>query len=419
MLYQHYGKRIMDCTLALIGILILSPLFIVLGLFVRVKLGSPVIFKQPRPGKDERSFIMVKFRTMTDERDERGVLLPNDQRMTKFGKLLRATSLDELPELYNVLKGEMSLVGPRPLLEEYLPLYNDEQKKRHRVRPGITGWAQVNGRNAISWDEKFRYDLDYVENHSFLMDMKILFLTVKKVFVREGIQFQEKKGPTKFQGNHESIYVIGSGGFCKQVIEIIEEINRKTPTYTLLGILDDDPDRKGKDLLGVPILGTPEEYLKAAPKNGGKDIFAVIAIGNGKIRQRIAERYPHVGWVNLIHPKTVITKHLKIGVGNIICGGTVINPMTEIKNHCNINIGNTLGHDVTLEDYVTLMPGCRVSGEVTIGKRSLLGTGSIVLQGCTLAEDITLGAGALATKDLKKTGIYIGMPAKEKKQVNQ
>lgn len=180
-------KRIFDFIVALCALVALLPVVIFVALLIRIKLGSPILFTQERPGLNGKIFKMMKFRTMLDGKDKEGNLLPDDQRMTKFGAFLRSTSLDELPGLFNVLKGDMSLVGPRPLLVQYLPLYNKEQSRRHNVRPGITGWAQVNGRNAISWDEKFELDVWYVDNQSFLLDLKILFLTVKKVFVREGI----------------------------------------------------------------------------------------------------------------------------------------------------------------------------------------------------------------------------------------
>jgi len=172
-MYRKYFKRPLDFILSLIAIIVLSPVFIIIAILVRIKLGSPVIFKQDRPGLNEKIFTMYKFRTMTDERDENGELLPDSKRLTKFGRMLRSTSLDELPELFNILKGDMSFVGPRPLLVEYLPLYNEQQRRRHEVRPGLTGYAQVNGRNAISWEEKFKYDLEYVEKISFLLDLKI------------------------------------------------------------------------------------------------------------------------------------------------------------------------------------------------------------------------------------------------------
>lgn len=185
--YDKYIKRCIDFILSLIAIILLSPVLIIVSILVAVKLGRPVIFKQKRPGLDEKIFTMYKFRSMTDERDGKGELLPDSVRLTSFGKKLRATSLDELPELFNILKGNMAIVGPRPLLVEYLPLYNEKQRKRHLVRPGITGYAQVNGRNSISWEEKFDLDVSYVENESFLMDFKITLNTIITVFKREGI----------------------------------------------------------------------------------------------------------------------------------------------------------------------------------------------------------------------------------------
>ncbi|MFF6017083.1 sugar transferase [Lysinibacillus fusiformis] len=194
-------KRIFDIMVSFCMIFVLSFLILVTWFLVRFNLGSPAIFKQPRPGLNGKVFNVYKFRTMTDERGDNGELLPDSERLTSFGKLLRKLSLDELPQLLNVLKGDMSFVGPRPLLEEYLPLYNERQAQRHKVRPGITGWAQVNGRNAISWEQKFEYDVWYVENQSFWLDMKILLLTVKKVFVSEGISQEGQATIKKFTGS--------------------------------------------------------------------------------------------------------------------------------------------------------------------------------------------------------------------------
>lgn len=186
-MYAKYIKRILDFILSLIAIVILSPVYLVVAILVKTKLGSPVIFTQQRPGKDEKIFKMYKFRSMTSETDENGNLLPDVVRLTSFGKLLRNSSLDELPELFNILKGDMSIVGPRPLLVKYLPLYNDFQKHRHDVRPGLTGLAQINGRNAVTWEKRFEYDVEYTKKVSILMDIKIILLTVKSVLKHEGI----------------------------------------------------------------------------------------------------------------------------------------------------------------------------------------------------------------------------------------
>lgn len=186
-MYEKYFKRMLDFLLSLMAFIVLSPIIAIVYILVRIKLGKPAIFKQERPGKNEKIFTLYKFRTMTDRKDEEGNLLPDAERLTKFGKFLRSTSIDELPELVNIIKGDMSIVGPRPLLVEYLPLYNEEQKHRHDVRPGLTGLAQVSGRNSISWEEKFREDIEYINKIKIMEDIKIILLTVAKVFKREGI----------------------------------------------------------------------------------------------------------------------------------------------------------------------------------------------------------------------------------------
>lgn len=199
--YKRYGKRLLDLILSLLALVVLSPVLLVTALLVRVKLGSPVIFRQARPGKDEKIFNLYKFRSMTDQRDESGNLLPDEQRITFFGKKLRSTSLDELPELLNILRGDMSIVGPRPLLVKYLPLYNEEQRHRHDVRPGLTGWAQVHGRNLLSWEDKFRYDVWYTRNLSFLTDVRVVLLTVKCILAREGVSSETAATMEAFTGS--------------------------------------------------------------------------------------------------------------------------------------------------------------------------------------------------------------------------
>lgn len=199
MIYK-YIKRILDIISSLLAIIILSPLLAVTAVLVKTKLGSPVLFKQERPGKDEKIFTLMKFRTMTDERDENGELLPDEVRLTKFGKFLRSTSIDELPELFNILKGDMSVIGPRPLLVKYLPRYNEHQHRRHEVRPGLSGWAQVNGRNTVSWEDKFDMDVEYVENYSMFMDIKILFMTIVNVLKHDGISSETSATMEEFMG---------------------------------------------------------------------------------------------------------------------------------------------------------------------------------------------------------------------------
>ena len=198
---SKFFKRLFDIVASASGLIFLSPIFLILIYLIRKNLGEPVFFTQERPGKDGKPFKMIKFRSMRDAVDKDGNPLPDSERLTPFGKKLRAASLDELPELWNVLKGDMSLVGPRPLLMSYLPLYNDFQFRRHEMKPGVTGWAQVNGRNAISWDEKFAYDIWYIDHFSLWFDMKILFLTIKKVFIKEGISAEGEATMPYFTGN--------------------------------------------------------------------------------------------------------------------------------------------------------------------------------------------------------------------------
>ncbi|WP_257927939.1 undecaprenyl phosphate N,N'-diacetylbacillosamine 1-phosphate transferase [Campylobacter lari] len=200
-MYKNGLKRVFDFFLALILLIVFSPFIVLIGIILKIVQGS-VLFKQARPGLNEKIFYIYKFKTMSDETDENGELLPDELRLKPFGKLVRSLSLDELPQLFNVLKGDMSFIGPRPLLVEYLPLYNQEQKKRHDVRPGITGWAQINGRNAISWEQKFKYDVEYVQNCSFLFDLKIFFMTIVKVLKRSGVNKEGVATTDKFNGHN-------------------------------------------------------------------------------------------------------------------------------------------------------------------------------------------------------------------------
>lgn len=206
-MYAKYIKRTLDLILSLMALIVLMPLMIIIGILVRINLGSPIIFKQKRPGKNEKVFTLYKFRTMTDKRDIDGNLLPDEYRLTKFGKFLRSTSLDELPELINIIKGDMAIVGPRPLLVEYLPYYTEEEKHRHDVRPGLTGLAQINGRNSIEWEKKFEEDIKYINKITFIQDTKIVLKTFIKVFKKDGINQEGNATMGKFEGTKENTHV--------------------------------------------------------------------------------------------------------------------------------------------------------------------------------------------------------------------
>jgi len=200
-MYKKYFKRLIDVVLSIIALIVLSPVLLITAILVRIKLGSPIIFKQKRPGKNEKIFTMYKFRTMTNKKDENGELLPDEVRLTRFGKFLRSLSIDELPELINIVKGDMSIIGPRPLLVEYLPYYDEVQKHRHDVRPGLTGLAQVNGRNIINWNDRFKYDIEYIQNITLKRDIKILWQTVKVVIKKTGITSINSSTMEKFKEN--------------------------------------------------------------------------------------------------------------------------------------------------------------------------------------------------------------------------
>jgi undecaprenyl phosphate N,N'-diacetylbacillosamine 1-phosphate transferase len=202
--YRKYFKRPMDIVLSLVAMIVLSPVLILVAILVRIKLGSPILFKQKRPGLNGKIFTIYKFRTMTSEKGENGMLLADSKRLTKFGRMLRSTSVDELPELINIIKGDMSIVGPRPLLVQYLDLYDDHQKRRHEVRPGLSGYAQVNGRNAIRWEDKFNMDVEYVDNISFIGDVKIILKTIKKVFLKEDISSKSSITMEPFSGSKDN-----------------------------------------------------------------------------------------------------------------------------------------------------------------------------------------------------------------------
>lgn len=221
-MYRNYIKRFMDLTLALIALIVLSPILLVVAVMVRVKLGSPVLFKQLRPGKDEKIFEVYKFRTMTDDKDEEGNFLPDEVRLTKFGRMLRATSLDELPELFNIVKGDMAIIGPRPLLIQYLLLYNEDQMRRHEVRPGLSGLAQINGRNNLSWEEKFDLDVDYIDNISFFTDATIICNTILKVFQREGISAEGEATMKPFTGTEYNKSRVESVGTLNEAASALD-----------------------------------------------------------------------------------------------------------------------------------------------------------------------------------------------------
>lgn len=412
-IYQRYGKRFMDLLLALIAIILLLPVLIILAIVVRIFIGSPILFKQRRPGLKEKLFTIYKFRTMSEQKNAQGELLPDAERLNKIGKFLRATSLDELPELFNILRGNMSIVGPRPLLEQYLPLYNESQRRRHEVRPGLTGLAQIKGRNTVHWTDRFQLDLEYMEHISFLGDIKIMLFTVKKVLKREGIHSETAVTMEPFTGNQEEknkedtpksqLLIIGAGGHGK----VVADVAMKMKHWSHIAFLDDNTTLHS--VMNIPVIGTTEEVSKYIDQY---DIF--VAIGNNKTRETLTATLENAGATipTLIHPSAIIGEQVSIHVGTVIMAGTVMNCCTHIGRGCIINTGATIDHDNEIEDYVHVSPGVHTAGKVKVGTRTWLGIGSIVKNNVSIQKDCLIGAGAVVVKDIQEEGTYIGVPAK-------
>ena len=414
-IYRNYIKRPMDILLSLLAIIVLSPLLSIISILVRINLGSPIIFKQERPGLNEKIFRIYKFRTMNDKKDEDGNLLPDSERLTKFGRFLRSTSIDELPELFNILKGDMSVIGPRPLLVQYLPLYNEKQRRRHEVKPGLSGLAQVNGRNAITWEDKFDLDVEYIDKISFINDWKIIFKSIKKAFTREDINSGTAATMEEFKGYimndkieksniHDILIIIGASGHGK----VVADIAYKMKKWDRIEFLDDDDSLT--HCLDYEVIGKVEDVEKYKEE---ADFF--VAIGNNAIRENIQEKLIKHGLevVSLIHPSVVLGTGVEIGIGTAVMAGTIINSSTKIGKGCIINTSSSLDHDNIIEDYVHISPGVRTAGSVNIGKGTWLGIGSVVSNNANICSGCIVGTGAAVVKDITEPGTYVGVPVRK------
>lgn len=348
---------------------------------------------------------------MTDERGKDNELLPDNMRLTSTGKWIRKLSLDELPQLFNVLKGELSLVGPRPLLMEYLPLYSKQQIRRHEVKPGITGWAQVNGRNAISWEDKFTLDVWYVDNKTFILDLKILFLTFIKVFQREGINQEDHVTVEKFTGNLEQgelemehIVLIGAGGHSK----VIQDIINKSKDMKLSAIVD---DVYNETIIKDSITYGPIHFLNEININ---DFKFCIAIGNNRIRNKLftSLNIPLDRYTTFIHPSAIISPSAKIGNGTVIMPGAVINSDVDIGIHCIINTCAVIEHDNFISNYAHISPNATLAGTVKIGEGTQVGAGATIIQGKSIGDWSTIGAGAVVIENVIDNVTVVGVPAK-------
>ena len=401
-------KRIFDMLVSGCALLLLSPFFLVLAWLVRRQLGSPVLFRQVRPGLKGVPFEMLKFRTMKDAVDASGNPLPDAERMTSFGGFLRASSLDELPGLWNVLKGDMSLVGPRPLLMEYLPLYDSFQSRRHDAKPGITGWAQVNGRNAISWEEKFKHDVWYVDNQSAWLDLKILALTVKKVFKREGISAAGEVTMSKFLGTREKrLAILGGGGHARVVSDTAECLGWRSIEFF------DDAWPALQSIGQWPVSGDTNALLQSFDKFDG----VVVAIGDNairysKINQLVAADIP---LISLLHPAATISAHAKIGCCVVAFAGVVVNTGAVIGDGTILNTGCSIDHDCILDKCVHISPGARLAGTVNVGSCTWIGIGASVKQSINIGSGVKIGAGAAVVNDIAADLTVVGVPAKNLK----
>lgn len=408
-------KRLFDIIISLIALVILSPVYFVITYKVKKNLGSPVLFRQVRPGLNGEPFEMIKFRTMKDTVDKNGEPLPDAERLTPFGKMLRATSLDELPELWNVLKGDMSLVGPRPLLMEYLPLYNAQQAKRHNVRPGITGYAQVNGRNAISWEQKFELDTWYVENQSFWLDIQILFKTVKKVFFTEDINAEGEATMSKFEGTKsKQVYAIyGASGCGRSLMPVARSYLTKQGIDADIYFIDDSLN--DEILINNHKAVNYETFKSLDIANK----FILVAIANSQIREQLVMKIlnDNLNLWSIFADNVVIMDNVDISSGSAISPFVTIGSNVKIGKAFHANLYSYVEHDCIIGDFVTFAPGVKCNGNVHIEDHVYIGAGAVIKQGMSdkplvIGKGAVIGMGAVVTKNVRANTTVVGNPAR-------
>ncbi len=403
-MYKSFIKRMLDFIMSFVLLLLLLPILILLTVAGAIAMKGNPFFIQERPGKikkktgKEKIFNLIKFRTMDNRKDKDGKLLPDSVRLNNYGRFIRSTSLDELVSLVNVLKGDMSLVGPRPLLVDYLSYYTPEQRMRHNVRPGITGLAQIGGRNAISFEERFELDLEYVKNMSFFLDAYIVVKTIKTVLKREGIYMKDTN--SFYNGNDkkqkEKLIIIGSGGHGRVLYDIA-----KLNGYKEVNFLDDNENSSA--------IGKVCDYVKYL-----RDCDFIVGIGNSRVREKIQLSLQESGAkvVSLIHPKSVIANEAEIGNGSVVMAGAVVNTNTKIGRGVILNTNSVVEHDCSVDDFSHISVGAKVCGTVEVGKRTWVGAGATVINNKKVCSDCMIGAGATVVKDIELSGTYIGVPAR-------
>jgi sugar O-acyltransferase (sialic acid O-acetyltransferase NeuD family) len=417
-------KRSFDFSAALCALVILSPLLLLVALFVRIFVGTPILFRQDRPGLKGRLFTYIKFRTMTSARDGFGELLPDSQRLTRLGRFLRESSIDELPGLINVLRGEMSLVGPRPLLPQYLDRYTSEQMRRHEVKPGITGWVQVNGRNALEWEEKFALDIWYVDHQNFWLDLRILARTVWRVLSRQGITKPGNATMPEFTGTdadygqrnpstRKRIVIIGAGGAAREMASALHSINHTAPQFEFLGYVVSDLSRLVPRDSRDKVLGD-FSWLQA-----NRDSIDALAIGIGtpssrlKVAAELRHLLPGIEWPAIIHPTAILDlDSARIAEGCFVGAGVTATVNLNLEPFALCNFGCTLGHEAHIGAGSVVNPGANISGGVVIGTGVLVGTGAQVLQYLHIGAGATVGAGAVVTHNVSEGVTVLGIPAR-------
>lgn len=401
--YARYGKRLLDLAIVIPALLVLTPVLVVTAIVVRVHLGTPILYWQERPGLRGRLFRICKFRTMTDARAADGALLPDERRLSRVGRFLRSCSLDELPELWNVLLGQMSLVGPRPLMTHYLSLYSPEQSRRHDVLPGVTGWAQVNGRNAVAWERRFELDVWYVDNMSLWLDIRILGMTIAAVLRRQGISasghatMPEFVGPASPVARAKRVVVIGAGGHAKVVVSTLQACG-----IDIDAVFDDGPRAWGSDILGVPVRGS----LDMLDELDGV-VSGVIAIGDNAVRERLDRRLD-IDWLKVVHPQAVVHPSAQLGPGTVVFAGAIVQPDVVVGRHVIVNTAASIDHDGRIGDFASIAPGAHLAGSVTVGRRSAVGTGCSVIPRVVIGDDASIGAGTVVVRDVPPGRTLIG-----------
>lgn len=401
-------KRLFDLGVALAALVMLFPLLLVTALAVAVDSGFPVFFVQWRAGREGRRFLIFKFRTMYQKSTQTDFVVAgdNDPRITRVGRVLRRFSLDELPQLFNVIKGDMSIVGPRPTLPYQVERYDSRQRRRLLVRPGITGWAQVNGRNLLSWREKIELDLWYIDHYSFWLDLKIILKTLAVVFRRQEVYTTRLDDDISAM---EKVVIIGAGGHGRVVADILA-LSRKPGE--ILGFVDDNTVTWGRQVAGLPVLGGVSKIRELSLQYPA--LLVVVAVGDNAARQKIAAELSGYGikFTSAVHPQAVVAGDVTVGAGTVVMAGAVINTGAVIGSHVIINTASTVDHDCVVEDFAHISPGANLGGGVWVGEGAHVGIGAAILPGRKVGCRALVGAGAVVVEDIPPEVVAMGVPAR-------